>query len=558
MPYIYKIHAMADGSRSSSAGSTRKVVTPVFLRWLMPSVADLIFVAILGALVFTPLSVKLLNDAGIGWHVRTGQLILSTHQVPREDPFSSQISLRWFAWEWLYDVAVGKLEAWCGLNGVVWLTAVVIAAAFAGTFRLAVKRGTNLLAALILTLLALSASMIHFLARPHVFTWLFALVWFCILDSTESDSRRSGRRLWILPVLMVVWVNVHGGFLLGFVILASYWIASLWTWLRSKESRLEESLHKISAGKRTRVLMLVGIASALASLLNPYGWNLHEHIYEYLTNRFFMDHIDEFQSPNFHGVAQKCFLILLLISIAAMAARGGRLRLSQVLLALFAISAALFASRNIPVSSILLVLIVGPLVPQLGFGRFTQKMGAVDSGLRGHLWPLVASVATLAIAANGGHVGTKKWMDAHFDPLRMPVDAVNFLRNKNARAYELQDARAAEMAQCHPFVPMFSPDYWGGYLIYRNYPNNKVVFDDRHDFYGEWRLQKYLTLMHLEPGWEKWLDWFGGCMILPKSAPLTSVLSKSPEWKMIYTDDVAAVIVPAKWPPEDRDKVPAR
>src|SRR5208337_3578184 len=291
---------MADGSRSSSLQVPRATSFPLWLRRAMPSLADLIFLALLGALVFTPLSVKLLNDAGIGWHIRNGQHILATHTIPRFDSFSFILWQPWFAWEWLYDIAVGKLEAWCGLNGVVWLTAVVIATVFAGTFRLAVARGTNLLLALLLTLLAISASMIQFLARPHVLSWLFVLAWFWILDSTD-----------------------------------------------------------------------------------PYGWKLHAHIYGYLSNRFLMDHIDEFQSPNFHGIAQKCFLALLLIAIAALAAGGRKLRLSEILLLLFAVYAGLYASRNIPVSSVLLVLLVGPLRPSLKSWGFAQRMSVVDSRLRG-------------------------------------------------------------------------------------------------------------------------------------------------------------------------------
>ena len=258
----------------------------------------------------------------------------------------------WFAWEWLYDIAVGKLEAWCGLNGVVWLTAVVIATVFAGTFRLAVARGTNLLLALLLTLLAISASMIHFLARPHVLSWLFALAWFWILDSTDRDGWQGlrARWLWALPLSMLLWVNVHGGFLLGFVLLGIYWLGSLWTWLTAHETRLEDSLRKIASGQRVRQLTGVGLLSIAATFINPYGWKLHAHIYSYLSNRFLMDHIDEFQSPNFHGIAQKCFLALLLIAIAALAAGGRKLRLSEILLLLFAVYAGLYASRNIPVS----------------------------------------------------------------------------------------------------------------------------------------------------------------------------------------------------------------
>src|SRR5215471_3395846 len=108
---------MADGSRSSLAAGSQNGVTPAWVRWAMPSMADLIFVTILAVLVLTPLSVKLLNDAGIGWHIRTGQQILATHSIPRFDPFSSQIQKPWIAWEWLYDVVVGSLERSAGLNG---------------------------------------------------------------------------------------------------------------------------------------------------------------------------------------------------------------------------------------------------------------------------------------------------------------------------------------------------------------------------------------------------------------------------------------------------------
>ena len=531
-PYIYKIHAMADGSRSSSLASTQE---NALLRWLMPSVADMILVAVLASLVFTPLAVKLLGDAGIGWHIRTGQQILATHAIPRVDPFSSQIQKPWIAWEWLYDIVVGRLELSAGLNGVVWFTAAVIATVFAALFRLLVKRGANFANALLLTLLAMSASMIHFLARPHVLSWLFVLVWYWILASAESAEHHSDRRLWLLPLVMLIWVNVHGGFPLGFVLLGIFWVGSMWTWLRLKESRIEESLQKIAAGKRVRQLTLVGLASAVASFVNPYGWKLHAHIYCYLSNRFFMDHIDEFQSPNFHGIAQKCFLVLLLITIAALATGGGNLRLSQILLALFAVYAALHFSRNIPISSIFLAAIAGPRIPSVGAKKFAQRMGMVDSVRRGHLWPIAATVATLIIALNGGRIGSTPLMDAHYDVHRMPVDAVSFVAQSGVRG------------------PVLSPDYWGGYLIYRLYPRNAVVIDDRHDFYGEPLLRSYLTMMHVEPGWEDFFKWRSSCLVLPRSGALSVVLSKTPKWKPVYSDDVAIVYVRSQVEP-DRDR----
>jgi hypothetical protein len=121
---------MAMGSRSSDANRN-----PAWVRWLVPSIGDLLFVALLGLLAFTNLSVRLLGDAGIGWHIRTGQLILSTHAIPRADPFSSSMSGQpWFAWEWLYDTLAGWLDSAAGLNAVVLFTAVIIAAVFSWTW----------------------------------------------------------------------------------------------------------------------------------------------------------------------------------------------------------------------------------------------------------------------------------------------------------------------------------------------------------------------------------------------------------------------------------------
>ncbi len=502
----------------------------------MPSAADLIFVALLGVMVFTPLSVRLLGDAGIGWHIRTGQQILASHAIPRVDLFSSTMAGKpWFAWEWLYDLAVGWLESMLGLNGVVWLTAVVIAAVFAWLFRLLVARGTNFLVAVVLVLLAVSASMIHFLARPHVVSWLFTLAWFWILDSSERacfEDEEGRRWLWALPLLMLVWVNVHGGFLVGFVLWGIFLLSALWSWFRAKEGQIEELLQKFAARNRVRNLAWAGLLSAAASLVNPYGWKLHSHIYSYLSNRFLMDHIDEFQSPNFHGAAQKCFLALLLFTVAVLSVHGRRLRMSAGLTVLFAVYAGLYASRNIPVSSILLVMVVGPLLPSLGIGRgFLQRLSAVEGGLRGHVWPIVATVVTLAIAANGGRVGPHLLMDAHFSPTRMPVEAVNYLETNSFDKHGVPG-------------PVLSPDYWGGYLIYRFYPETPVVVDDRHDLYGEEFFRSYLKMMHVERGWDDFLETHeASCVLLPRDSALANVLAASKGWRSIYADDVAIAFV---------------
>ena len=188
---------------------------------------------------------------------------------------------------------------------------------------------------------------------------------------------------------MLVWVNVHGGFLVGFVLLAIYWCSATWRWLRPAGDRFDDVLRQIRAGRLVRVLTLAGIVSALATLVNPYGIYLHVHIYHYLTNRFLMNHINEFQSPNFHYVAQKCFAGLLLLTLVALAVKkraAGPARVSQALVVLFAVYSGLYASRNIPVSSLLLILVIGPWLSEgdgaisgLAPGRARFRIPAVSS-----------------------------------------------------------------------------------------------------------------------------------------------------------------------------------
>jgi hypothetical protein len=559
---------MPSDSRSDStseSGSAAVDLRPVAMRWILPSAGDLFFMALFCLLTFTNLSSRLLGDAGIGWHIRTGQLILLRHWVPHFDPFSSSMKGHpWFAWEWLYDAIVGWIASATGLNRVVVFTALIIALTFWSAFHWLVHRGVNVLLALILVLLATSASMIHFLARPHVVSWLLTFVWFWILDSSEgrvlSDSttsedyeaKKSGKNyeqasLWVLPPTMLLWVNLHGGFLIGFVLLAIYWVSAVWDWLRAGQGRFNHVLLKIITGRRLKKLALVGIVSAAATLFNPYGFRLYLHIYGYLSNRFLMNHIDEFQSPNFHYVAQKCFAGLLLLTLVTLATGGIELRrvsVSHGIIVLFAIYSGLYASRNIPISSLLLILVIGPRLseelarvakayrePRQRFRavEFFRRMQTIELSLRGHLWPIAAIAVTCWILAHGGKLGASTVLEAQFNSKRFPVAAANYIEKANLPG------------------PIFTPDHWGGYLIYRLYPQTKVVIDDRHDFYGESFLRSYLKMMHVEPGWQDFLQQHPArCLLVPTDSALANILTESADWRSIYHDDVANVFVPAE------------
>lgn len=495
----------------------------------------MIFVLLLVAFAIGSLPQKLLGDAGIGWHIRTGQLILQTHTVPHVDPFSStMLGQPWYAWEWLYDVVVGWLDRLAGLSGVVFASVLVIAGTFALAFRRLVTRGTGLILAVALLVVAVLASSVHLLARPHVVSWLLSLI--CLELLRDFEMSENIRRLIWLPVIMLVWVNVHGGFLVGLALIGLYLLASLLAaFLASEPER------RVIALRKAKALAAVSVVCGLATFANPYGYRLHEHIYKYLTDSFLMDHIDEFLSPNFHGIAQKSFALLVLLTIATAAISRKKMPVSELLVIMFAVYSGLYAVRNIPVASLLLVLIIGPYLsgeaasaeeetregPRkwlAAYVDFERRMGALDSNLRGYWLPIAAFVLGMWVCLHAGKFGAIQVMNATFDSNRFPVQAVNWLKNQNVRQ------------------PVFCPDAWGGYVIYRTYPELKVAIDDRHDLYGSEYLKKYLKIIRLEPGWDRALkDTGASWLLLPNQSAATTLLRQVPLWTIVYTDGTAVV-----------------
>jgi len=170
------------------------------LSHLLPSLADTLFIALFVALCYGHPRLRLLSDAGIGWHIRTGEWILQHHAVPHTDLFSNVPTRVWFAWEWLFDVVIAYVHSWSGLNGVLAFSAFLMALCFALLLRWTLRRGAPVMVALVFVALAIASSTVHALARPHLVTWLFTLVCWDLLERKH--------RIWLIPLLVLVWVQV--------------------------------------------------------------------------------------------------------------------------------------------------------------------------------------------------------------------------------------------------------------------------------------------------------------------------------------------------------------
>jgi hypothetical protein len=509
-----------------------------WLPFLMPSVSDLLFVALLFSLGCGAMGRLLLRDAGTGWHICNGELMLQTHSITRIDPFSATMNGQpWYAWEWLYDVVIASIHHWLGLNGVVFCTAAIMATTFVLVFYLAMRRGGSLPITLFLLVLSLGASAVHFLARPHVLSWLFTVIWFELLDSAAYTlDGGKNPRLFFLPVLMLLWVNLHGGFLFGLALLGVYLLGGGIQYFTCSERREE-------IRSWLRRLGLVSVLSLLASFANPFGYKLHVHIYRYLSNRFLMNHVSEFRSPDFHGVAQQCFAVILLVAIAALASARRKNQLPRLLAILLAAYSGLYAARNLPVSSLLLTLIVAPLLSETiakasenaamvqwlrsFFSRvqsFSARMEKLELHFQGHLWLVLGFIIGLWACMHGGRIGSTQLMNAYFDDKEFPVEAAEVIAQRNIRE------------------PIFCPDLWGGYLIYRLYPQAEVFVDDRHDLYGDQFFKDYLKVIFVQPDWSKILDerhvnW----VLMEKNSSLGTILEQTPQWKLIHQDGTAVL-----------------
>lgn len=524
--------AASAGARALSSSGRPWQLT----RFLVPSLTDILFISLLCA-TYGFLGPNLLADSDIGWHIRNGEQILATHSVPQTDSFSYTMAGRpWYAWEWLYDTIIAGIHHAAGLNGVVLFSAFVFALTFALLFRLALRWRGSLPVAIGLTLLSAVAASIHLLARPHLLTWLFTLVWFERLDGFQRGLGKT-RHLLALPLIMLVWVNLHGGFLIGLALLALFLAGNLWTRFTSS-SRLRRTL----AQRRGRQLGTILLPTLAATMITPYGYRLYVHLYGYLGDKFLMDNISEFLSPNFHLVQVKAFSLLLIAAVGALAISTARTRTLDVLVIAFAAWIGLYATRNIPLAAILLTLTISPLLgaalhrlpgrKDLAPGvrglaarvsGFSLRMGAMEMRLTGHCLPaLIAILMVVTIAGQGRSF--PKGTAVAFNEKQMPVQAAEFMAQHGIRDH------------------FFSPDNWGGYLIYRLYPNVRLMVDDRHDFYGAAFMRDYLTVLQVGPGWRGLLDarqvrW----VVAPSESSLANALKAVPDWRVIHEDPTAVI-----------------
>jgi lipoprotein signal peptidase len=470
---------------------------PGALRWFLPGLPLAVAIAavVYCARVFNAPK-NFFIDADPGWHIRAGDWILAHGALPATDPFSwIETGHRWFAWEWLAEILMALLHRQLGLPGIVWLYLLVIGAATWFWFHLHWKLGGNFLLACGMVTLLVSSTQVHWLARPHLFSFILlpaALVW---LESLRTQftwkAAASGLAIGAL------WANLHGSFPLGIAFAGLYGLAS---WFADRP--------------RARMYFLAAACLFAGTLLNPYGWNLHFHVIDYLVLRpELREGIEEWQRYDFSGHFSR-----LQVGAAFAVAAAGVLtavvqrRLAHAMIMALVILTGLSSTRSVPV----MALVALPLA-NAAFTDFLEKRrrltgllntGAafrrIDAEFRGTA--LVPVLAVLLLL----------WLRS---------DAVSARSGFPEDAYPVR--AAAAVAGLPADARLFTSPTSGGYLIYALEAKRRIWLDSRSDYFGPQPYRDYGQVMAMRAGWETvWKQYGFTHALLEAGAPLLTALEQ--------------------------------
>ncbi len=461
----------------------------------------------------------LLGDGDTGYHIRTGEAILQTWRVPSQDPYSFHYPpLKWTAHEWLSELVMAAFFKLYGLTGVVIFFTLLLAVTHWLLYKVLTNRSDDVLLCIVITLLATATSATHWFARPHAFSLLLTLLWCHFLNQFQFGDRRS---LVYLPFFMLLWVNLHGGYIIGLILIVMYLAGAIFYFFTKPTVESQHFLHK------AQVLFCTLIACIAVCSINPYGFEILWFPIRVTSDRFVMDRVSEFLSPNFHEALP--FKYMLLVLIGALALSRSSLNVIDLSLVILMTYMSLYSARHVSLFAIILApvllktcagIISSAPEPFLRFYRKrNSNLKSIETVVNGYIWPIASVVLIVTIAAAGS-------LNYRFNDKIFPVAAVEFLQREAITGN------------------MFNNDEFGDYMIFTAWPRYRVFMDGRSDMYGEKYGSDYLKVANLQPGWREILSKYNiTWVIFDTASALTAALQDQNDWQPVYSDAVATIFV---------------
>lgn len=454
------------------------------------------------------------TDPDVWWHLRTGQLILQTHSIFHSDPYSfTRLGQNWVDHEWLSQVLIFGLYRLAGLRAlIVGFSAITAAAYLVVFFRCP---GRPYIAGVI-TVLGAFASAPSWGVRPQMLTLLLASLFLLILDR----SRQRPNLLWWTPALMLLWVNLHAGYALGIALMVLFLAGeSLDTAFGFTDGA--------PIRRRWRTLASTIVVCIAVVPLNPYGAAMYTYPLETLRSRAMLNYIGEWLSPDFHQGRYLATLVMILATVILSAISPRRLRPLETLLLSVTTYAALRSVRHIPLYGLVAVPILSSLMV-----AWLQERG----------------IAKQFEAENFRMTGVKASINAALlvGFLCFMVVRVRYVaqHQNEAEAREFPAAAVSFIASQRPEGHMLNHYNWGGYFIWKLYPEYRVYIDGRADLYGDAFMDEFAVTYYLRgDSWRSLFERWGiRTVVLPPDAPLVTALRTSNGWTAVYADRQAVVL----------------
>ncbi len=459
--------------------------------------------------IATALSVATTTDPDLWWHLRTGELIVNDG-IPSGDVFSFTLpGKEWLTHEWGSQVLMWGLWSWAGAGALI----LVFTGLITATFVLAYKTSTaRPVATTSLVLLAAATARIATAPRPQMFNLFLMALLIWLLEQVRSGRFAPGAA-WASVPLVLVWANLHSGYLLGVVVLAVY--------AGGEQLERRRTGGRPLPGPAIRHMPLIAAGAFASAVVDPSGTALWTYPIATLRSPAMRTYIREWHSPDFHSSWFWPFGLLLIVLITSLVISSRKPGSTQLLLLFGTGVASLQSMRHIPLFAVIAIPIVAEQVEVAWDAHRARRELQLSVASSRSIGLLAGGLAAVIVA-----VSLSSAISSNDDAIASfyPIDAVDAIL-----ASDLADTRG------------YNAYGWGGYLIWPGVP---VFIDGRADVYGDDFMYLHFQAEHAEPNWREPLDQYGvDYVLMPPNSDLNVVLSEAADWTSVYDDGMAEIFV---------------
>jgi hypothetical protein len=458
------------------------------------------------------------SDPDYGWHIANGRHVFDGGTFSGHDIYSWTSTSTWVAHEWLTEAVMYIVHAWSGASGNSILFAILGVITYA-ILAVQLRRRFGWTISLIVLPISFLGSMRSIGVRPLMLELLYLSLLLALVDAYVAGPL-SRRKLFAIAFAgAVLWANTHGSFLL---MPGVFGITAVEMWL--------------ARDRRWSQLIIAAFISALSPLANPWGWGLFGFATQSITSPTTLARIQEWQAPLLNETLAIPFLLQL--ALAAIGICGLLLRMSRgkkaegnypatlgMLRAIVFAFLALKSGRHMVLFGLAAAPMMGAAL-SLVLRRSSQTSGDSSLSINDHRRSIV-NLAAAALMAIG--ITRAAWKEISPSAQRAAI----VTRYPVGLASHLSTAMS-------PSDRLLNEYGWGGFLIQRNIL--PVFIDGRSEVYGDAQLERYASIIHLEPGWRETIDRLGvNLVLMPRKAPLAVALERN-GWSVVARDSVGTLL----------------